>query len=76
MFLNTQYYPPREELIRLEALQDVLYFSLVELAYSYRKLHPIDFIIAKQKYHSGFRSRWRVINGSKENSLPLKKVVV
>jgi hypothetical protein len=67
MFLNTNYFPPPEELSRLQKLQDKLTGSRIELSFACRNYSPGERYLAFQRYHNGFRYRWLIYYGFKQN---------
>ena len=67
LFLNTFYYPSREEEARLRALQEVLTNAHIELKFATRDLPKFEQYLSKQRYHNGFRSKWRIYPGFKVN---------
>ena len=72
IFLNTNYFPNQEELNRLQKLQDRLNSSRIELLFSCRNYSPGERYLAFQRYHNGFRYRWLIYFGFRqETALPV-----
>jgi hypothetical protein len=67
IFLNTMYFPDMEEMKRLDAIQEKLELAHAELAYATRNYSSFDKYLSKQRYHNGFRSKWRIYPGFKVN---------
>jgi|688.fasta_scaffold444643_3 hypothetical protein len=67
IFLNTLYSPDIEERRRLELMQDKLHFTLIELKFQTRDESRYQQAVTKMSYHNKFRSKWKVIDGVKEN---------
>ena len=67
IFLNTNYFPDQEEMRRLDQIQEKLEIAHAELAYATRNYAKFDKYLAKQRYHNGFRSKWKIYPGFKEN---------
>jgi len=71
MFIHTGYYPTFEESLRLYNQQERLTYSLIELSYATRNYSAYDKFLAKERYHNGFRHKWKIFTGFKENSQKL-----
>ncbi|MEY3182457.1 MAG: hypothetical protein RLZ35_442 [Pseudomonadota bacterium] len=67
IFLNTNYFPPPEELSRLQKLQDKLTGSRIELLLATRNYSPGERYLAFQRYHNGFKYRWLIYYGFKKD---------
>jgi hypothetical protein len=63
IFLHTGYIQTFENMKELEAIQDRLYFSLVEIKSYYKGCPPWQILVGLERYHNGFRDRWKVIEG-------------
>jgi len=62
IWINHTYRPDDENMRSLENLQTVLHLSLNELAYQYRTETEDQYLMAKYRYHHGFRSRLKLIH--------------
>ena len=67
IFLNTNYFPDQEEMRRLDQIQEKLEMAHAELAYATRSFSQFDKYLSKQRYHNGFRSKWKIYPGFKVN---------
>jgi hypothetical protein len=71
MFIHTGYYPTFEESLRLYNQQEKLTLAHAELAFQCRNFSPAEKYLSKQRYHNGFRQRWQIFTGFKENNQKL-----
>ena len=66
IFLNKNYFPKFEELMRLQNLQDRLTLARIELSYATRFYSRSSQELAFMRYHHGFRYKWLVYEGNKK----------
>lgn len=63
IFIHTGYYPTFEESLRLFNIQEKLTYSHAELAFQCRNFSQAEKYLSKQRYHNGFREKWKVFIG-------------
>jgi hypothetical protein len=63
IFIHTGYYPTFEESLRLFNQQEKLTSSLIELSFATRSYSHYERYLAKERYHNGFRERWKIFTG-------------
>lgn len=62
-FITTLYFPDNEERVRLQKLQDRLNSGRIELLFATRYLDAAERYLSFQRYHNGFRNRWVIYPG-------------
>lgn len=68
LFLNTNYLPTHDELIRLENIQREIAGWRAEIAreWQLKRFNPGEIYLSKQRFHNGIRHHWKVFPGFKE----------
>lgn len=65
IYLNTLYYPPFDEVLRLDFYQNELEKYHAELAYKSREMTAFDKALYKQKSHKNVQKTWQLLDGGK-----------
>jgi hypothetical protein len=65
IFFPIKFIQTTEKLIELYKTQEKLTLAHAELAFQMRAESRYNFVMAKMRYHNGFRDRWLVYKGFK-----------
>jgi hypothetical protein len=77
LFINTNYLPTHEELIRLENVQRTIAGWRAELLreQQFKKFTSGEIYLSKQRFHNGVRDTWRIFPGFKNQVYTEDKVI-